>query len=148
MATYGLSERVAYLGVVLPELSGEVLDVPLVESAGGVVVASPEAGGVVDASGVVVESEGMVDESAGAVVLGDDVSDAGALGAVEFCLLQPAAITAMAPKQSRRTLRFMCEYLSMSSNEQKQRFPTADVPPSCTSRSRRAYAWGTGILKC
>jgi hypothetical protein len=148
VAIYLLRERVAYLGVVLPEVSGEVLDVPLVESAGGVVVASPEAGGVVDASGVVVESEGMVDESAGALVLGDDVSDAGALGAVEFCLLQPAAITAMAPKQSRRTLRFMGEYLSMSSNEQKQRFPTADVPPSLYFEEPARLRWGTGILKC
>jgi hypothetical protein len=128
----------------VPELSGDVVVVPLVESAGGVVVASPEAGGVVDASGVVVESEGMVDESAGAVVLGDDVSDAGAFGAVEFCLLQPAAMTAMAPKQSRRTLRFMCEYLSNVLDEQKQRFPTADVPPPCVLRSRRAYAWEPG----
>ena len=93
---------------MLPELSGEVLDVPLVESAGGVVVASPEAGGVVDASGDAVESEGMVDESAGGVVLGSVVvaSDAGAFGAVAFCLEQ-AAVKANAPKQSRRTLRFM-----------------------------------------
>ena len=95
------------MGVVLPELSGEVLDVPLVESAGGVVVASPEAGGVVDASGDVVESEGIVDVSAGGVELDSVVvSDAGAFGAVEFCLEQ-AAVKANAPKQSSRTLRFM-----------------------------------------
>ena len=92
---------------MLPELSGEVLVVPLVESAGGVVVASPEAGGVVVASGDVVVSEGAVDISAGgalwSVVV---VSDAGAFGAVEFCFEQ-AAVKANAPKQSRRTLRFM-----------------------------------------
>jgi hypothetical protein len=89
---------------VLPELSGDVLEVPLVESAGGVVVASPEAGGVADESGV----DGIDDESAGGVVLGSVVvvSDAGAVGAVEFCFEQ-AAVNANAPKQSRRTLRFM-----------------------------------------
>lgn len=100
---------------MLPELSGDVLEVPLVESGGGVVVASPEAGGVADESGVVVESEGIDDESAGGVVLGSVVvvSDAGAFGDVAFCLEQ-AAVKANAPKQSRRTLRFMCVPLCSS----------------------------------
>jgi hypothetical protein len=47
-----------YFGVVLPDESGDVLEVPLVlESGGGVVVVSPEAGGVVDESG----EAGMLD---------------------------------------------------------------------------------------
>ena len=90
-------------GAVPPEVSGDVV----VESAGGVVVASPGAGGVVDESGAAVESEGMLDESAGGVVLGSVVVDsAGAFGAVAFCFEQ-AAVNANAPMQSRRTLRFI-----------------------------------------
>jgi hypothetical protein len=102
-----------YFGALPPDVSGDVVDVPLVLwSDGGGVVAfgSVEPGAV--ASGLVVDESGDVlggiVEASGDVVLGSVVvwSAGGAFGAVEFCFVQ-AAVNASAPRQSRRTLRFI-----------------------------------------
>lgn len=99
----------------MPEESGDVVELPLVlwSAGGGVALGSVAEPGAV-ASGLVVASGelGGVVEASGDVVLGSVVVSAGAFGAVEFCFWQPAAVKARAPKQSRRTLRFIM-YLSL-----------------------------------
>lgn len=95
-----------------PDVSGDVVDVPLVlwSDGGGIdAFGSVEPGAV--ASGLVVDESGVLGgivEASGDVVLGSVVvwSAGGAFGAVEFCFEQ-AAVNASAPRQSRRTLRFI-----------------------------------------